>query len=180
MNYNCLKTLHIDRSTNPWAGMTGSWEEEEINKNIKALSLTDNNFSFFANLDKYKIKDKNLIGKHKDKKIMAVEKDFFSDLSKVDAAIRDKNKTEIIGIFNLDFLKIIDNQNLVCFLIEAQIINTYIHVESNLCLYNEENDDTYYKSYFKGEHIYFTNKKNIGYLDFSVYINKKTGEISII
>lgn len=46
MDKNCLKILNVERSTNPWYGMTGLWEEEEANRNIKALFLNNIEFSF--------------------------------------------------------------------------------------------------------------------------------------
>lgn len=180
MSSECIKILQIDRGTDPWHGMSRTYEEEEANKNIKALNLNKKEFTFFTNLDKYRISNMNLLGKNIKNKFITVEKTFFSDLKKADATRLKVGEKQVIGRINLNVLKSIDYRTLSCFLIESHIITTFWHIESNLCMIKEENLDASYKAVFTGEHIYFTNKKHKAALNFSVLIDKKTGEMSII
>lgn len=66
------------------------------------------------------------------------------------------------------------------FLLEAQIIITYWHVDSEACLESEKRTDIEYTAYFTGNHTYYTNMKNVGPLRFAVRINLTNGEMSVL
>ena len=70
-------------------------------------------------------------------------------------------------------------ERLVLFLIEAQIIETYWHIEAKLRLVGEQKTAHAYTARFAGTHIYFTNERNEDPLDFAVSIDLKTGEMGI-
>lgn len=70
-------------------------------------------------------------------------------------------------------------RKIATFLLESQIVNTYWHIGSELCLYNETNEGMWYEAYFKGTHTYYTNEANSDPLDFVVRIDKRTGEVFI-
>jgi len=175
---NYIIKLHIDQSTNPWSGMTGSYQEEEKNKSISAKNINNTGFKFFPNLEKYKINNKNLIGKSTSENIIAVESSIFSDLKRFNATGFSQNQDFIIG--KIKVLKNIKLRDLSLFLIESQIIQTFAHIEANLSLTKEEDSENDYTAYFKGEHIYFTNEKNVSKVSFRIVINKKTGEMSVL
>ena len=174
-----IRKYTADRSTNPWAGMTSTALEEETNKFLKSAQLNENEYVFFEHLNKYKINNKHLIGKHKSKKIINIESAFFSDLKKANGTDSSKDKPQIIGKIDKQIFSHISFQDIAGFLIESQIITTYWHIESEIFLIKENINELFYTGYFTGEHIYFTNSKNVDKFDFVLEINKKTGEILI-
>jgi hypothetical protein len=179
MGDEIITTIQTDRGMNPWAGMTGSSTEEDANKSIKAANLNTEDFTSYPALEKYKFKDKILIAKNTKAKTVNVEKEFFSDLKKVDGTRLETGKTQDIGKLNLAAAGAIDFRELALFLIQAHIIITYWHIESNLDLTKEESNDQSYKAYFKGTHIYFTNKKHTESVQFYIGVEKNTGRIYI-
>ncbi len=71
-------------------------------------------------------------------------------------------------------------RDIVLFLLESQVVATYWHVESVICLVSEDDSPDAYRASFRGTHIYFTNARNEDKLDFSIIIEKKTGAISLL
>lgn len=72
-----------------------------------------------------------------------------------------------------------DWRSVVLFLITAHIIQTYNHLESDICLAREEHTPEVYITYFTGEHRYCTNECVSEPFSFSVKINKRTGTITV-
>ncbi len=53
-------------------------------------------------------------------------------------------------------------------LLRAEVIRTYWHIESKICLEAESTKDGVWEGRYSGEHIYFTNERNVGRFAFSV------------
>jgi len=68
----------------------------------------------------------------------------------------------------------------VLFLLQAQIIETYWHLEAELCMVSEEDKPESYRAQFRGVHRYCTNSCEEDAFAFTVHINKKTGGLSLI
>jgi len=101
----------------------------------------------------------------------------FTDLEKVDAT-RLKNLTKV-GIFNdLTFTKH-SPYEIAEFLLETKQIETYWHLNSNLCLANEVETAEIYVASFNASHEYCTNECLSEDYKFDFIIDKRTGEISV-
>ena len=174
----CLKRYNITRNGNPWSGFTSSYEEEEASKKIAALSLKDSGYNPVPSLEKYKRSGRCLIGRNEKLHRIAVEKSLFSDLNRADATADTGGKFLVGRYKDLQF-RFFRPAELAEFLLEAQVINTYWHVEADFCLVWEEDTSDSYTARYKGKHIYYTNSENEGPLDFRIIIDKKTGEIFV-
>ena len=172
--------IEINRSTNPWAGFTSSAEEEDASKNVQALPVDGTNYAVLPNLVRYNKSNLILIGRNEKLRKVAVNDQVFSDLKRGDAARKADEKDQNIGFIKEKALGLYNPRELVQFLLESHVIITYWHIESKLTLKDEEENRDLYKARFTGNHIYFTNKKNVSPLDFTVSIDKKTGEIRVV
>lgn len=172
----CLKKYHITRDTSPWLGFTSSYAEEEESKKIRAVSLAGSGYKPIPLLEKYSVTRKLMIGRNDSLRRIAVEKSLFSDLRRGDAT-RDTGGKLLIGQFKDLSFSVMKPDELAEFLIESQIVNTYWHVESQLCLMSEEDLPESYTAGYRGRHIYFTNSENEEPLDFKITIEKATGNI---
>ncbi len=172
----CIKTYTLTRDKSPWLGFTSSYEEEAESKKIRAESLADAGYEPIPLLEKYSVNRKYLIGRNEKLRRVAVDSMFFSELRRGDAT-RSSSGRFLVGIYKDKSFKSMKPDVLAEFLLEAQIVNTFWHVESRICLVSENNTQDSYIARYKGKHIYFTNSENEGPLDFTITIDKKTGEI---
>ena len=98
-----------------------------------------------------------------------VDSRFLSDLNVVGINDFYKTKTHIVGQIN-------NKMNLEPFqvvkqLIEADVLQTYFHIESKLTLETlQEKPD--FIARIKGSHVYFTNDRNEDFFTFKVRIDK--------
>ena len=72
----------------------------------------------------------------------------------------------------------IAGRELAHFLIQADVIQTWIHIGSTVCLVAERDDDAGYRGEFIGEHTYFTNEENVDGFGFVVELDAD-GKITI-
>jgi len=54
----------------------------------------------------------------------------------------------------------IGGRALLHFLMRADVIQTYVHIGSTVCLLSESDDERGYMAQLSGEHVYFTNEEN--------------------
>lgn len=71
-------------------------------------------------------------------------------------------------------------KEIVEFLLKSQLITTYVHLESHLCLVNESDTETAYKADFDATHSYCTNSCTTQPYAFSIEINKQNGIITLL
>jgi hypothetical protein len=174
---NCLKKLEIVSSTNPWRGLTGSYKQEEENKHIKTVTIDSGKTIIMQNLKQYNFGNEIFLALAENPKKVLVNKKYFSNLEKRDAIRITSGEEKLIGKFMDTTFRSMSPEKLVLFLLESQIITTYWHLNSELCLVKEENQKDVYTAYFTGFHKYCTNKCEQDAYKFSVKINKKSGEM---
>lgn len=177
-NNECLKSYEITRGTSPWQGFTSSYAEEDSAKKIMAETLKGSDFKAITSLEKYFKSGILIIGRNEKLRRVAVEASLFSDLRRADAT-RNTSGRFLIGTYRDISFKIFKPRELAEFLIESHIINTFWHVESHICLVSEEDISSTYIAHYRGKHIYFTNSRNEGSLDFSIIVEKKTGNMFV-
>lgn len=71
-------------------------------------------------------------------------------------------------------------RDVVLFLLQSKIIETYVHAESEVCLASEKDGPNTYEANFQAKHVYFTNERFEQEYIFVISINKKTGEILLL
>jgi hypothetical protein len=178
-NGKCIDIIKISRDDHPWKGMTQSSRQEEMNKHIPAAEINKETCEVFPHLLAYQIHSENLLGKDKLRKIIVISSRYFSDLEKADATRIQAGTVKKIGRFlDTSFISF-SPRRLVRFLLDAQIITTYWHLESELCLIGEKEEKDGYTAFFTGVHRYCTNRCEADPLNFAVRIDRKTGEISV-
>lgn len=177
MEKKCIAEYLIDGTTNPWKGFTGSYEEEENSKFVEAGKIDGTEFMALPFLSDFNKNDVIMLGRSEKKRKVIINQEFFSDMQRTDAT--GNNKDKVLGNYKDLSFSYFSPRELIVFLLKAQLIITYWHIESNLCLDLEEDSKDVYKAHFSGEHIYFTNRKNVNSLAFSVSIDKKSGTITV-
>jgi hypothetical protein len=176
----CREMIRISRSDNPWQGMTDSYAREQENKNIKAVPIGMDDATIPA-LDKYKIGSDRLMVKQAGLKKVVVNEKYFSDLAKADATrIQSGQQQQQIGKYLDKSFAYMTPRKLAYFLLDAQVITTYWHIEAELCLEDEVENEREYRAHFTGRHIYYTNRRNEEKLDFVIRIDKATGEMILL
>jgi len=104
-----------------------------------------------------------------------IRESIFKDLKRVDGT-RLAGR-EIIGTLSGGGLDLQPMQRWVLYLLVAEVIKTYAHIESHLCLSRESDTNERYLAQFSGKHIYYTNQRNEARLAFAITIEKATGQI---
>jgi len=175
----CIDRIKISRDDNPWKGMTQTSRQEEMNKNIPAAQIDKETCDVFKHLSAYQINSESLLGKDKLRKKIVINSRYFSALEKADATRIPADSVKTVGKFlDTSFLSLSPRQ-LVRFLLDAQIITTYWHLESELCMTGEKDEKDGYTAVFTGVHRYCTNRCETQRLNFTIRINRHTGEISV-
>lgn len=174
----CQQKLLITRADCPWVGMTDSYEKEQTTKLVKAQALgrTHTPFASLKTFDQPDI----LLAKDDKKKEVHINPQYFSDLRRGDATRLAKNAEHALGTFRDLSFKRLSPAKLVDFLLLAQIVETYWHLEADLCLTGEEDKADQYRADFRGTHRYCTNRCEEERFAFSIRIDKKSGAMTLI
>jgi hypothetical protein len=179
LDKNCILTLQISSATNPWSGYTSNYQEEQAGKTIRAVPM-EQSYERLPGLAAYSGPGGPALAVDRKQKRVVVNTAYFTELQRVDATRQGSgDKNTIIGQYKDLRFSVLTPRRLVLFLLESQIIQTYWHVESHLCLTREEDSPGSYTAHFTGTHIYFTNERNERSLSFSVVVDKKTGRMGI-
>ncbi|MBF0105539.1 MAG: hypothetical protein HQM16_09470 [Deltaproteobacteria bacterium] len=172
---NCLLKISISRGDSLWQSVISGHEEQEAAKQIKAEFPSKVKLEYPKILDKYRAGQKPLFGIDTVRRRAIIHAGYFSDLQRVDATRAMPKMFLLVGkLLKPSFMP---PRQVVLFLLESQIIETYWHLESELCLDREDVGDIY-TAHFTGIHRYCTNSCEQDPLNFLVRINAKTGEIS--
>ena len=97
-----------------------------------------------------------------------VDSRVFSDLTVVDVTALSAGAVAKVGTF-LARGKL-GHRALLEFLVRSDVIRTWAHLESEVCLTAESEGDPIWRAEFTGEHTYFTNRENHGALAFVVEV----------
>lgn len=111
-----------------------------------------------------------------------VDNEIFSDLQFVDVIgfAGDLTPTPtVIGQITETDLKDDEWRTVVKFLLKSHVIRTYVHLESDVCLDQESNETKIYTAHFSGVHRYCTNDCYEDPYEFTLAVDKQTGNITI-
>jgi len=175
MENECRWNLSVERSTSPWRDYTGSRQEEEASRHIRAEELK----SEYAPLsilgpfeNGFRLLAKDLSGRR-----IVANRNYFSDLQRPDAVSASQGTRVLIGTYhNLPF----DVSLLPEFLLVSHLISTCVHIESHLCVKDGIEDGSIIRIPVKGYHVYFTNRRNEAPLSFEIEIKRKNGAMYFV
>lgn len=177
----CIKKIRITRGQNPFR----EWDAKSVGSGqaaaaVRAADLQGHDFVVLPGLSLYMLEGGNLMEIEKKTGEPVVSAKCFSPLARVDATRIEPGQRREVGKLLCAPGRDFSLRDLVLFLLESQIITTYWHIESALCLVSEDDSPGIYKASFRGTHTYFTNTRNEDKLDFSITINRKTGAIVLL
>lgn len=170
----CLAELSIDRGQSPWQGYTSSAAEEAAGKHVFAVADLGK-LEKVAHLAKYDVGGLPLLAIDREQRRVVVSAGHFSDLERADGTRAGVTK---MGTVKSDALKK-KPRELALFLVESQLVQTYWHLESKLCLDSEDDGEARYTARFTGSHVYFTNKRHEKPVRFQVVLDKATGALTV-
>ena len=174
----CLKTWHIERHSNPWNGLTGDAAAEEATFTVRAVRQRPTAPNMLAQPGGIAANDFFLYRSEKDRAVV-VNARYFGDLTRQDVTGKPLRKGGVIGVATPATLKRWQPAELLGLLLEQQIILTYAHIEATVCLVDASETDGVYRAELTGEHVYYTNERNVSGLDFRFEINLRTGTMAV-
>lgn len=174
----CFKTWHIQRHSNPWNGLTGDAAAEEATFTVRAVKQRPAAPNMLAQPGGIAANDFFLYRSEKDRAVV-VNARYFGDLTRQDVTGRPLRKGGVIGVATPAALKRWQPAELLGLLLEQQIILTYAHIEATVCLVDASETDGVYRAELTGEHVYYTNERNVSGLDFRFEINLRTGTVAV-
>jgi hypothetical protein len=98
-----------------------------------------------------------------------VDATVFSPLVRVDVPRMQPGEQLVIGRLAPTAVSTVDHREVVRFLLQAEVVQTYWHIQAECCLEREERTDGY-RAVFSGTHLYVTNRQNVDPLAFSLSI----------
>jgi len=176
---NCLATWHIERRANPWSGLTGDAAAEEATFTVRTQSTKPDAPNVLKQPAVVQAGDFVLHRAEKGRAVF-VNPAYFGELNRVEVTGRALRNDGKIGKATAKALRQWSPIEILGLLIELQVIITYAHIESNICLVRAEENDGIFKAELSGEHVYYTNSRNVSKFSFVFELNRKTGEMRVM
>lgn len=177
MNASPLLQLLVDRGESPWQGYTATAQEEEDGRHVAAVVSTAG-LDVPPRLTRYQDGGLPWLAVDRTKRAVVVLASVFGNLKRVDVTRLPQPEVRTLGTVT-PALAGSRARDVVVFLLESQVIQTFIHMEAELRLEREEETPAAYAAHFTGVHRFYTNKKNERALAFVVRVEKNTGAISV-
>lgn len=173
-NKSCIAKYTTDQSGNLFSQFSPSHEIKAVHAGI-----FQKEFTALATAGKFTIAGKPIIWVDNAGKQIIVDKNYFSDLKLVDVTKFPLDGSDVVGKVDTTIFTERTPRDIVAFLIDSQILNTYWHIGADICLTEEQDFGSAYIAHFKASHVYFTNKENVEQYTFGVQVDKMTGTIAI-
>lgn len=142
---------------------------------FQAVAFENN--AAYPDLAKYELDGQGLLLWNEATGTIGVNEKYFSDLHFADAtALTEKTS---IGTLKDTSLSTDELQSVTLFLLDTLIIRTYAHLDADVCLARETDTTENYEAYFTAVHRYCTNTCDETSYDFTVAIDKTTGQITV-
>jgi hypothetical protein len=94
-----------------------------------------------------------------DRTTAVVDRAFSSTLSVVDLTALGAGAAKVLGALT-PAGRALPGRDLLDLLLRAEVLRPYAHLEATLCLEREQEDAAGYRAQVKGEHVFFTGRKN--------------------
>ncbi len=169
--------LMVDRGESPWQGYTATAQEEDAGRHVAAVASTAG-LDVPPRLTRYQDGGLAWLAVDRSKRAVVVLASVFGNLERVDVTRLPTGDVRRLGNVT-PALAASRARDVVVFLLESQVIQTFIHMEAELRLEREEDTPAAYVAHFTGVHRFYTNKKNERALAFEVRVEKNTGAITV-
>lgn len=166
---------NVNRGESPYSGMTNTAEQEERNRTIHATS--SDALKSYEPIDTT-YAGRPLLFRSIEKKDVVVSKADFSMLIRPDVTRITPGIEIVIGRALKN--ELLAPSVLLPFLLKGQIIISYWHTDAEIWLTAESESNGRICYEFKGEHHYYTNQTNTEALSFSVCVEPKSRQISVL
>lgn len=157
------RQYEIERSSNPWQGLTSTSQQEERNKTIRAAPVKSGLAAVPGPSGRSFLYRDNQAGE------VVVDAKFFETLKRPDATRVGPGESFEIGRAKTD--EVLNPAVLIPFLLLNQIVITYWHTGAEVRLDAVEDDGRCFL--FSGEHTYYTNEKNTEPLRFQICVKDR-------
>ena len=151
-------------------------------KNLSLLSLTFCLFIFTAHAATKKSCKDLMVFKSENApaaKSVKIDPTYFVLQEKVEAPRIHAGTRKKVGTFKLP-LSDANVKKLYHFLFEKRIVQTYVHLESNVCLSAKEvTKNNFIRLHFKGSHLYVTSEAVRESLAFHLDVDMRNGDVFI-
>lgn len=173
INENCQSKLTINGSIAFFNGMdvfdTAAIERIGTMSPVEAAP--------FIPINEFAINDQPLLFHSADRTQTLVDSRYFSELIRVDAISADNEVN--IGTAKPELLSQWTPGEIIRFLLESEIIKTYVHLDAELCLIEVTDNEQVYEERYNAIHSFCTNKCQEEAYQFTVWLEKPTGMLSV-
>lgn len=169
-------TITLDRGTHPWSGLTTSAQEESAGHHVQAVHPFPSGYAAIPALAAFDRPEDPLLALNPKERRVLANAAWFTDIERVDATRHHGADLRICAWKDLGFQRLALRE-LILFLLKANIVQTFWHVEANISLESEKTEGAMRSFTFKGEHLYFTNERNRSGLHFRLRLDTASGEI---
>lgn len=174
-----IQTWHCYRADSPWSELTDSAEAEEKTRHIRSEKRNANRLNRIKPLPGIISFDDYILMRLPEDREVTVNSGYFSNLERVDVT-RTLGPTPVrIGAASPAALRKFTPLKLITILLQYQVIQTYIHVESTVDLVKETKSAETWTAELHGKHTYFTNKRNEKNFAFRFILDLKSGEMRV-
>jgi hypothetical protein len=106
-----------------------------------------------------------------DKRDAVLDARFSAGLEAVDVPRLGVGASKVLGSLSAEATRALAPREILEFLLRSELLRTYWHMGSELCLERESTTAAGYRAELSGEHVYYTNEENRDALAFAVEIS---------
>jgi hypothetical protein len=166
----CLARWQIEASAsvlNEQRGAGPPWEDFPRRYAAAAIAA---GYSPVKTVERFRFQAQPLLWFTPDKRDAVLDTRFSSGLEAVDVPRLGPGERKVLGALRAEAARALAPREILEFLLRADLLRTYWHIGSELCLERESSADGGYRAELSGEHVYFTNEENHDPLAFAVEI----------
>jgi len=169
-------TLTASRGTSPFSGLTDSAAEEQRGLHVAAAPILPT-YETIERLRAYAVAGEQPLAVDRAGRRVVLNPRWFGPVERVDVTALAAGARHTLGTFAKAPWP---PHTLARFVVEAELVKTYAHLESRLTLTDEENSPDRYRARVEGTHVYYTNGRHERPVRFAIELDKKSGRLDVI
>jgi hypothetical protein len=170
------ETLTASRATSPWSGLTASWDEEQRGMTVAAAAIAPSDETV-DRLRAYAVDGEPAIAIDRAGRRVLLNQRWFGEVKRVDGTSLPAGARHTLGLFPKAPWP---PRTLARFVVEAELVKTYAHLESRLTLVEEEDSAERWRARVDGTHVYYTSSRHESPVRFTFELDKKSGRLDVI
>lgn len=172
-----ILTLNVHRGDSPWQGYTSTAQEEQRGRHLEARPSMDG-VEVLPHLQRFVQDGVPWLGVDRTARAVVVHAARFGPLTRVDVTRLGNGETQLVGHVVDPALRA-RGRDVLLFLLESQVVQTFIHMEADLRVRSEQETGALYTADVDGVQRFYTNRKNEKPLGFSVVMEKADGAVRV-